>query len=387
MERVARTFITYALLLLTLALISDSMPAVAQQTDATDAFDAYILRQMKEKRIPGATVVVAHRGKIVKERGYGFANLEWEAPATPETVYEIASVTKIFTATAAMMLVEEGRLELDAPVTRYLDDTPKGYSGITVRHLLTHTSGLPADYLDTQKLFGPSPLRYTVDMQLADLFAKPLTSEPGTIYKYNNSGIFLLGAVIAQVSGMSYEEFVRTRIFEPAAMAQSSFIDADAVVPRRAQSYTLRDGELVRWSIEQNAQAMDGNSYGGILSSAVDLQHFDEALRTDRLLRPETKQQMFEPHQLPDGSFGSGRFSRMALGWWIRDDLSGRRCASHLGATGAAFFHCPDDEFFVVFLSNLTGGYNHLGDRGAGVDLRHGIAERAVQTYLERSNQ
>lgn len=184
------------------------------------------------------------------------------------------------------------------------------------------------------------------------------------------------------MSGMPYEEFIRRSIFQPAGVTHSSFINADAVIPHRAQGYTLRGGRIVRWSIEQNLQALDGNSFGGMLSTGPDLQRFDEALRTDRLLQPETKREMFKVHQLPDGSYGSGRFSRMALGWWTREDLAGHRCTSHLGHTGSAFFHFPDDDFVVIFLSNLTKGYDFMGDQGVAASVRFAIAERAVAEFL-----
>lgn len=369
--------------LMLLSLVIESEAVLAQSTEPVDAFDRYILEQMETTRIPGVTVVVAHKGKVLKSRGYGFANIEWEVPASSETVYEISSVTKLFTAVATMMLVEKKALSLDEPISRYLEGVPESHSSITPRHLLTHTAGLEGDYYDTYKLFAPTPLRYTVDAQLADLFAKPPKSRPGTAHEYGDASMFLLGVIIAKVSGMPYEEFIRTRIFEPAGMTHSSFIDASAVVPHRAQEYTLRGTQIVRWSVEQNLQALDGNAFGGILATALDLQLFDESLRTGRLLGLEMKRGMFEVHQLPDGSYGGQGFSRMALGWWIRDDLAGHRCGSHLGHTGTAFFHCPDEDFAVIFLSNLTNGYDFMGDRGVSASVRHGIAERAVDMFLK----
>lgn len=160
-------------LLILLALVGGTDAVIAQSSKPPDAFDRYVLRQMEEARIPGATVLVAHRGKVLKSRGYGIANIEWQAPASSDTVYEIASVTKLFTAVAAMMLVEKGALDLDAPLTRYLEGVPESHSSITPRQLLTHTAGLVEDHYDSHKLFAPTPLRYTVDEQLADLFAKP----------------------------------------------------------------------------------------------------------------------------------------------------------------------------------------------------------------------
>lgn len=367
---------------LLIALLTISQPALSQSPAPTDDFDRYILEQMEEVGIPGATVVVSHRGEILKSRGYGLANVEWEVPASPETVYEIASVNKLFTALAAMILVEEGALDLDAPITRYIEGVPESHGRITARHLLTHTAGLVPDHYDSFKLFAPIMLRYTSSAQLADLFAKPLESEPGVAHQYGGSNMFLLGVVIARISGMPYEEFMRQRIFEPAGMVHTSFIDASAVVPQRAQEYTLRGGKLVRWSIEQNLQALDGNASAGMLSTATDLQRFTEALRTDRLIAAETQRAMLEPHRLPDGSYGEGSISQIALGWWVQEDMAGQRCASHVGHTGSAFHYFPDAGFVVIFLSNLTKGYDFMGDQGVEASVRHSIAERAVEVFL-----
>jgi len=365
-----------------LALVLVSKMGRAQSTQPDDDFDRYILEQMEQVGIPGATVVVSHQGRLLKSRGYGSANIEWEVPASPETVYEIASVTKLFTALATMMLVEEGALDLDAPIARYIEGVPESHRSITARHLLTHTAGLVPDHYDSFKLLAPTMLRYSSGVQLADLFAKPLASKPGAAHQYGGSNMFLLGVLIAEISGMPYEEFMRQRIFEPAGMVNTSFVDANAVVPQRAQGYTLRRGELVRWSIEQNLQALEGNAFAGMLSTATDLQRFSEALRTDRLIAAETQHAMLEPHRLPDGSYGEGSISRIALGWWIQEDMAGHRCASHVGHTGSAFHYFPDAGFAVIFLSNLTKGYDFMGDQGVEASVRHSIAERAVETFL-----
>jgi len=299
-------------------LIAGSEAVLAQGAEPADDFDRYILQQLDEAGVPGAAVVVSHRGEVLFARGYGFANVEWQAEATARTVFEIASVTKLFTALSAMMLVEDGLLDLDRSISRYIEETPQSHSAITARHLLTHTAGLESSYYDPQKLLAPAPMRYTVEAQLADLFAQPLKFEPGTAHEYADAGMFLLGVVIARSSGLTYEEFVRSRILDPAGMTQTSFIDAERVIPQRAQGYTLRRSSLVRWSIGGTMQALDQNAFAGILSTAWDLNLFHEALREGRLIGQETEDAMLELHRLPDGSYVDAGYSRMALGWWVR---------------------------------------------------------------------
>jgi CubicO group peptidase (beta-lactamase class C family) len=180
-----------------------------------DVIDSYIETQMRNLHIPGVSLAVVRDGRIVKAKGYGLANIESNSAATPKTVYEIGSLTKQFTAAAVMMLVEEGKLSLDDKITKYFPDAPQAWNRITVRHLLSHTSGIQnhvavPGYLNrfkTNLSFETTPTREEI---LKEFFKLPSEFEPGETWAYDNTGYYLLGFVIEKTSGKSYYQFLET---------------------------------------------------------------------------------------------------------------------------------------------------------------------------------
>src|SRR5687767_5124646 len=178
---------------------------------------------MQARHIPGVAVGVIENGTLTLQRAYGVSNLETETPLTTDSVFELASVTKQFTAAAVMMLVEQGKVALDAPISTYLDRTPGAWAGITVRHLLTHTSGL--DNISVPRLQDAVPLRITTAQMFDFLVQQPLRWPVGQNAWYSDAGYFLLGMVIERTSGQSYRAFMQERIFAPLGMADSSILD------------------------------------------------------------------------------------------------------------------------------------------------------------------
>jgi len=353
-------------------------------SNAQDEFDQYVSVRMRQDSIPGATLLIANGDKVLKEKGYGFANLEHKVPAKPETEYELASVSKPITATAVMLLVEEGKLFLDSSISKYLDDVPPAFRPITLRQLMSHSSGLPMDHFAYNKLYGPSALRYTVKEQLADLFKLKLLFEPGTNYNYSNAGFFLQAAIIEKVTGIAYQDFIQTNIFYKAGMKNSYFINGDSIVANRSQGYTRRKGRLVRFSLEDAIQAIDGNGFGGIIATVEDEMKFCKALSANKILKKETFEQMIKPTLMKNGSpvDPPGR-SSIGLGWFVRD-YNGKRCLSHSGHTGTQVIYFPDQDFSVILFTNLSLGYTILGDHGFRVaDAGFDLTEMAIKKWLK----
>jgi D-alanyl-D-alanine carboxypeptidase len=204
-----------------------------------DPVDEYVRAQLKPRHLPGVSIAVVKDGRLVKSAGYGEASLELDAPATPQTVYEIGSISKQFAADAILLLVEEGKLRLDDPISKYLDPAPPSWAAITLRHILTHTSGL-ADF-DTGDI-GFSYRREYTAAEFVELLAKPpLQFAPGDRWNYTNA-FPLLGIVVERVSGQSYMDFVRTRIFKPLGLESARFKVNGEVVPHRADGYLFKDG-------------------------------------------------------------------------------------------------------------------------------------------------
>lgn len=313
-----------------------------------DKVDDYIRQKMANQHIPGLSLAVLRDGKIVKVKGYGLANVELHAPATPQTLYQIQSMTKQFTAAAVMMLVEQGKVELDAPVSRYLAGTPETWKSIKVRHLLTHTSGIK-DYINepTQNL----RLDVSEEEVYQAAIPRPLNFQPGEQFSYSNTNYHLLGMIIHKVSGKPYGAFLQERIFEPLGMKDTRILSLSDILPHRASGYRwdgrqLQNGEYISPTIL-------GYAGGGILSTVLDLAKWDAALSGERLLKSSSLQQMWTSGTLNDGSP-----TNYGFGWEV-GETSGHKSVSHGGGhvTGFTTFITRffQDRLTVVVLTNQLG--------------------------------
>ena len=206
-----------------------------------DEVDDYVAAQMRRKHIPGLSLAVVKDGKLLKAKGYGLANVETNTPAAPDTVYKIGSISKPFLAAGVMLLVQDEKLGLDDRVSKHLDGAPDSWKDITVRHPLTHTSGLVEDPP------GFEPFAMRPDAEVVRLaYPKPLLFAPGDKWSYSNLGYFVLGEVIRKVSGQSWSEFVAERLFAPARMTATRTTTTTEIVPNRADGYDWNKGRLVK---------------------------------------------------------------------------------------------------------------------------------------------
>ena len=335
-----------AILLLVGVLLAVAAPARA------DRIDDYIKAEMQKRRIPGLALAVVRDGTVVKMKGYGLANLDHDVPVTPDTVFELASVTKQFTAAAIMKLVEEGKLQLDDPILWHLPQGPATWSAITVRHLLTHTSGLPGLEENFKALWPGGPRLNYSTVQLFNAATKDALSFPaGERFQYSDVGYFLLGMIIEHVSGQRYADFLDERFFRPLGMTSTSVIDQWKILKHRAAGYTIRDGQLV--NIRRVAQAELASHYG-VMSTVKDLVKWEAALAAGRVVSVASLGQMWTPVRLNDGStFPYG------FGWDVAE-RRGHRAISHTGITGTELSRFPDDRLTVIVLTNLGA---HIGAR------------------------
>jgi D-alanyl-D-alanine carboxypeptidase len=320
--------------------------------------DDYVKAQMAKERIPGVSVGVVRDGKVVLAKGYGMANVELSVPATPDTVYELLSVTKQFTAAAILMLVEEGKIGLDDPIAKHLPNTPAAWSPVTVRHLLTHTSGI-TDYTDVPGWFKTIRLDRSPEDLLEPVKALPLGFQPGDRWRYSNAGYYLLGMILEKVSGKSYAEFLQARIFKPLQMTSTRVNSMTALVPHRASGYHIgavpwRPADPGEADRVQNAEYVSPTqkwAAGAVVSTVTDLAKWDAALYTEKLLKKTTLRQMWTPARLNNGAeapYGFGNELDMEYG---------HRVAGHQGggmAFNATLLRFPDDRLTVIVLCNLT---------------------------------
>ena len=327
-------------------LLALSLAVPAPADAQTDSVDAFVRGFIGRHDIPAAAISVVHRGRVVKAAGYGVANLELGAAATGHSVFEIGSITKQFTAAAVLMLVEDGKLSLDDPLTRYVSGLPEGWSGIRLRHLLTHTSGLHDWEGDTTFSLRRE---YTPAEFIAFVARHPLDFPPGSRFGYTNSAYPLLGMVVEMVSGIPYQRFVAERIFKPAGMVESRFRRAEEIVPHRASGYVDRNDVLLNGEPLRPAILAPN---GLILSTAADMARWSIALTNGTLIKPASLNAMTTPVRFNDGS----SFSAGGIGWFF-DAFRGHRTMLHNGSTAAGFssviYRYPDDDLSVVVLLNI----------------------------------
>lgn len=334
-----KTLVTRAPILLTIILVLISSAGIYPQ-QKRDKTDEYIETQMRRQKIPGLSIAILKDGKLIKARGYGLANIETNTPATENTVYKIASVSKQFIAAGIMLLAQDGKLNLDDSIGKYFADAPETWKAITVRHLLSHTSGLLRDVPDFD------PLKVLPDRDaIKTAYASPPQFAPGAKWQYSNVGYYALAEIIATVTGKSWPEFINERVFLPAGMARTRTTTISDIVPDRASGYSLTGKG------QQNAEVwLALRPSGAFISTVNDLAKWDAVLNSDTILGPAARGQMWSPVKLNDGSA-----SRYGYGWFV-DTTPGHRRVYHDGGLPgfrATLVRCIDDKLTVIMLSNL----------------------------------
>jgi CubicO group peptidase (beta-lactamase class C family) len=337
-------------------LIATAAPGRAQTTDSATAIDEYIRGRMPDLRTPGVSVVVVEGDQVVLSRGYGLADREAGTPMTEDTPVAVASTTKGMTALAMMQLVEQGLVDLDAPVTRYLPDFTMDddrAAAITVRQVLSHTSGIPAGTAtdgaqDDQAL----------QRRVAALASVELRYAPGSGYEYSLDGYSVAGLIVQTVSGVPYEDYLAANLFEPFGMARTTFDLSRAAELGSATAYTKSRGFVSAGPLPLSRAANPG---GGVLTTARDVGNYFVALLNGgafegtRVISPGSIEQMWTPEP------ASG-VEAYGLGWGV-EQVSGMRVLSHggdlgapgaYGSSGSRFLLVPERRLAVGVLANMS---------------------------------
>lgn len=292
---------------------------------------------------PGAAVLVAKGGKPIYRKAFGLADMENNVPMRPEHIFEIGSITKQFTAVSILMLMEQGKLKLNDPLTRYIPDYPKGES-ITIHHLLTHTSGIK-NYTDLSTWAKHWREDLSTEEMIAFFKNEPLDFAPGEKWSYSNSAYFLLGYIIEKTSGMTYPEYVQKKIFEPLGMKNTYYGSQSRIIRNRAQGYQ-KSGDYVRAEYLSQTQPY---SAGSIMSNVDDLFIWQLAVNANKLVRKETIEQAFTPVKLNNGTV-----QEYGYGWGI-GSMNGSRTIEHSGGIfGFATdeIYLPEEDTYAVVLCN-----------------------------------
>ncbi len=318
---------------------------ISPDNDALAAMDGKIRKYMTDNNIPGALIAVASKGEILELRTYGDANVELDVPVNANTRFEIGSISKEFVSTAALMQVEEGKLNLDDPIHKYLPELPSEWVGVTVKQLLNHTSGIP----DYEEIFTYDIYRHRVTPEDVIKIAagRPMDFEPGTGWYYSNTGYYLASMIVERIDGQPLGKVLKRRIFDPLGMTETRFADPEAIIKNRAEGYWVnKRGELINRNATETSSTLGA---GGLLSTAADMAKWDAALYGTDILSESSKKVMWTSAILPDG-----QDTGYALGWRVTPDR-GLKVIGHSGQVAgfvAYFGRYIDHETSVIVFMN-----------------------------------
>jgi CubicO group peptidase (beta-lactamase class C family) len=327
--------------------------------DKTSTADVARMEQLIKAYVPArfmGSVLVAQDGKVLLDKGYGFANLEWDVPNTPTTKFRLGSITKQFTAASILLLEEQGKLKVEDPVKKYMPDAPAAWDKITIFHVLTHTSGIPSftGFPD----FESHEAQAMTPEKLVEWFRdKPLEFEPGTKWNYSNSGYVLLGYLIEKISGESYSEFVQQNIFTPLGMKDSGYDSNSAIIAHRAAGYTPGKSGAVNAGFVHMSIPF---SAGALYSTTEDLLRWEQGLFGGKVLTAASLAKMTTPFK-QDYAFGLGVSTQ-----------NGHKMIAHDGGIqgfNTALAYYPDDKLVVAVLANVNGPAGQIAGNLAKVAL------------------
>jgi len=320
------------------SLLSLVVFALSVSLAQADPVDDFVKAQMARFNVPGLSLAIVKDGQVVKMEGYGLANVELDTPATADTIFKIGSVSKQFIASGIMLLVEDGRMGLDDPVSHYLEGTPPSWAPITIRHLLTHTSGI----LREAPGFDPFTIQSDAAV-VASAYPVPLRFPPGTKWEYCNTSYFTLAEIIRRVSGQPWSDFLQARIFAPSGMSDTRQTEPMRDDPRRAAGYGDKDNtkSAPDWPAVRPS--------GAFLSTVRDLVKWEQQISSGAILSEASRRQMWTPVPLADGTTHPYGFG------WELHEVGGRRHIGHGGSMPgfrAAFSRFPEDRLTVIVLTN-----------------------------------
>lgn len=311
-----------------------------------DSVDDKVRIAMNRQHIPGLSLAIIKDGKIIKAAGYGFANVEKKIPATSETIYELASVSKQFVAAGTMILVEQGKVNLDDPVAKYLHNTPTAWSNVTVRRLLSHTAGLKRD--------DPLGLRSNpTDAEMFEAIAKmPLQSDPGKEWSYSNAGYNIWSFALTEQVNESWDKYLAEKIFKPLQM------DSTFHIPTRPTATNFAIGYMTnRFGERQRAPKIERTfASGGIASTVLDMAKWDAALYTEQIIKRTSFDNLITPAKLANGEPVKTKTGwSYGLGWGVGTTINGHKAMSHNGSRpgfSTYIMRCYEDKLTVVILCN-----------------------------------
>ncbi len=316
-------------------------PAAASETGFTAA-DGVVLDEMRKQHIPGVALTILRDGKIIHQAGFGVADLEQDLPVRADTVFNIGSLSKQFLAEGILLLVQDGKVALDAPVSLYLPDAPASWSAITIRHLLSHTAGL----IREAPAFDGGKIQSDIDI-IRSAYGVPLNAPTGTRFEYSNLGYFILAEVISRTSGKPWPAFFAERVFGPLGMNATRPTSLTDLIPHRARGYSWGEGRLL------NAQSyLALRPSGAFTSTAADLAKWEAVLARGGLTSGAPRAAMWTPAKL-----SSGEAAPYGFGWRL-ESVEGHAEIGHGGSLPgfrSYYARYPEAKLAIIVLTNNGG--------------------------------
>lgn len=343
-------------------VVSGLALALAASASYADDTDTYVNAQMSKLHISGMAVAVLRDGKVIKETSYGVASVEFNVPVSVDTPFVLASMTKLFTASSVMLLVQDGKISLDDSITKFLSELPAKWSNVTIRHCLSHTSGLPDALTDDINATVKTGDRDELFKLLEKETAKPI----GVAVAYNQTGYTILGMIIEKVSGQSYQQFVQQRLFDPADLKHASFGDSWKIIPGRSSLYTSLNITTDHSKLAMNAgkpvmlenQILHyGSKYmpdymipAGLSNASLhDLVNWEKAMASGSIVTQNNLNIMATPFKLTDGSDGDFGLSFLTM------KLGSLNTVNYGGGAATWRVSVPEKHITVIVLTNLQG--------------------------------
>ena len=372
MQLVFTNFLTKASFL-TFITAAFAVQFVAQTTADVDAV---VQKAIDAKAIPAAGVAVVSDGKVVLAKGYGSADIDTTVAANENTAFQIASVTKQFTAAGILLLVEDRKLKLDDTLGKFVPDVPEKWSSITIRQLLNQISGIP-NYTAGEKLVNDKS--YAKAEILGLVKDAPLRFEPGTRWEYSNTNYFLLGMVIEKVSGKSYPDYMRERIFKPLGMTSTVINTSGLTIKNAATGYNFAGGKWEKGKLDDPSQPF---AAGAIVSTPADMAKWAIAVSEGKLLKKTSWDEAFAPGKLADG-----KPTNYGFGWETGKigDVNYLAHSGGIGGFGSYHIRFPAENLSIVVLTNTPGRATGLAQEIAGVYLPKVAATLAAQKAAQEA--
>ncbi|WP_428230493.1 serine hydrolase [Flavobacterium sp.] len=343
-------------ILFVLSLVSIS--AHSQNQMATDSIDLFLKDKMEQLHIPGLQIAVVQHGKIVKQTHYGVANIENSVTVTDQSMFSINSCTKAFVGVAIMQLQEEGKLNINDPISKYIDDLPVAWKAVTIKQLFANISGL-ANIIDERE----NLLADTENGSWEKVKTLPMEFNTGDHFSYNQTGYVIIGKIINKVSGMHFTKFIEDRQFKVAGMKQTRFGDSNDIIPHSAGAYTTQDVVNGRWITTDEIRSSYAKfpeffrTCTGIISTSGEIAQWIIALQNGVLLKQKTSLDvLWQPAILNNGRVGG--FNKLVNGYalgWPTVTREEHPAFGPIGGMRSAFFVYPKDDLSIVVLTNLQG--------------------------------